>query len=44
MGGLTDEQMKSILQFVSLIEKANETLNDVINSKLWLRKKQPHDN
>lgn len=28
MGGLIDEQMESILQFVSLIEKANETLND----------------
>ncbi|EFA26634.1 DNA-binding helix-turn-helix protein [Pediococcus acidilactici 7_4] len=26
MGGLTDEQTESILQFISLIEKANETL------------------
>ncbi|MCM1598206.1 helix-turn-helix domain-containing protein [Latilactobacillus sakei] len=29
MGGLTDEQTESILRVVSLIEKANETLNDL---------------
>lgn len=27
MGGLTDAQMESVLQFVSLIESANEALN-----------------
>ncbi|MHC9537831.1 helix-turn-helix domain-containing protein [Dellaglioa sp. BT-FLS60] len=27
MGGLTDEQMESILQFVTLIERANKILN-----------------
>ncbi len=26
MGGLTDEQLESVLQFVSLIERANEVL------------------
>lgn len=27
MGGLTDEQMESVLQFVSLIERANEIVD-----------------
>jgi len=30
MGGLTDEQMGSVLQFVSLIEKANEVVDNSI--------------
>ena len=28
MGGITDKQMESVLQFVSLIEKANRTINN----------------
>lgn len=34
MGGLTDEQMESVLQFVSLIERANAVLdkdNDILD-------------